>query len=313
MDVSLIFTIRNEASSIGILLDSIERQSLTPSEIVIVDAGSSDGTLRLVEEYMKRRTNTILKVSEGASRGKGRNLAIEAAKFDVIAVTDGGCRLDERWLEELVRPLFEGSCDVSVGAYKPFVRSNLDYFTGLLLVPENLKTTSRISSRSLAFRKSVWEAGCHYAEDVAIGEDTQFHLCFIEKGFRVKHSDSAFVYWEMPHSFRELYDKLSKYGDGYWQTFGHKGLRIFILLIGGVYFLSAALFLFALLREFEYVMSILFFVVLFFFALGVRKAFIAKRIGATLYVPPIAFVQNLAFVWGFTVGAIRRLFGRLYS
>ena len=40
--VSLVLTVRNSASDLPDLLDSIKRQQLLPSEVLIVDLGSTD-------------------------------------------------------------------------------------------------------------------------------------------------------------------------------------------------------------------------------------------------------------------------------
>ena len=41
---TLIIPVLNEIKSITLLLDSIRTQSITPNQIIIVDAGSVDGT-----------------------------------------------------------------------------------------------------------------------------------------------------------------------------------------------------------------------------------------------------------------------------
>ena len=51
--VGVILTVLNESGSIAELLDAFLSQSLPPSEIVIVDGGSRDGTLEILTEYRK--------------------------------------------------------------------------------------------------------------------------------------------------------------------------------------------------------------------------------------------------------------------
>ena len=47
--VSVVITVKNEAASIETLLHSLGRQTHPPDEIVIVDGGSTDGTLGIIE------------------------------------------------------------------------------------------------------------------------------------------------------------------------------------------------------------------------------------------------------------------------
>ena len=101
MHVSLIFTVLNEAHSIQGLLDSIAAQTVQPDEVVACDGGSTDDTVSLLRSEMRFPTRII--VEPGANISRGRNVAIAAAQGKIVACTDAGVRLDERWLEKLLR------------------------------------------------------------------------------------------------------------------------------------------------------------------------------------------------------------------
>ena len=51
LKVSLSLTVRNEQASIETLMDSLLNQSRRPDEIFVVDNGSSDRTLQLLQAY----------------------------------------------------------------------------------------------------------------------------------------------------------------------------------------------------------------------------------------------------------------------
>src|SRR3989344_9237523 len=101
MKVSLIITTLNEAETIGPLLDSISEQSLAPREIIVIDAGSSDGTAEIINHY----SITHRVCDRNTNRSVARNLGIKLAENEIIAVTDAGCTLDKHWLERLTKPL----------------------------------------------------------------------------------------------------------------------------------------------------------------------------------------------------------------
>ena len=101
--VSLIITVRNEAESLPRLLDSIAAQTRAPDEIVIVDGGSTDATLAVLRDAATRVPLKIIS-QPGANISQGRNIAIRAARGDIICATDAGVRLDSCWVEELTRP-----------------------------------------------------------------------------------------------------------------------------------------------------------------------------------------------------------------
>src|SRR5258706_12627136 len=91
MKCSLIVTTKNEEKSIIGLLDSIIGQSRLPDEVVITDAGSTDGTRKLVSSYQSKYKIKLVKLSADANRSMGRNKAIAMATHNVILITDAGC------------------------------------------------------------------------------------------------------------------------------------------------------------------------------------------------------------------------------
>src|SRR5688572_21768431 len=103
MRVSVICTVKNEASNIGRLLDSLLTQTRPPDEVVIADGGSMDGTVAVLEGYAAHAPWPLrILCAPGANISQGRNIAIHAATGDVIASTDAGVWLETQWLAELV-------------------------------------------------------------------------------------------------------------------------------------------------------------------------------------------------------------------
>ena len=104
MRVTVISTVLNEGEAIRRLLDSLLAQTRRPDEVVIVDGGSRDNTVAVIQEYAGRLPLRVL-VEPGANISRGRNVAIAAATGEVIASVDAGVWLEPQWLEKLVEPL----------------------------------------------------------------------------------------------------------------------------------------------------------------------------------------------------------------
>ena len=214
MKASLIITCKNEVENIEGFLESVIAQTKRPDDFVMRDAGSNDGTIDIIKRYTKKYKWMSLIIAPNTNIAQGRNLAIKAAKNDVIAVTDAGCRLDKNWFENITKPFKDKNVDLVAGVYKPLWKNKFEYYQGLVVCPEpkDIVGVSNISSRSIAFRKKCWKAVDGYPEKYDIGEDTLFNTKLVEKGYKFAYAKDAVVNWEMRKSWRALFKQFYRYG-----------------------------------------------------------------------------------------------------
>lgn len=218
-DVSIIVTVKNEASSIGRLLDTLRSQTISPSEVVIVDGGSTDGTLERIASHRPRLPIRLL-IREGANISQGRNEAIRAAKGEIIASTDAGVRLVPHWLEELTRPLQEdASLDVVSGFFLPDPQTVFETALGATVLPAEGDVDPQSflpSSRSVAFRREAWQEVGGYPEWLDFCEDLVFDFALLEAGRKFTFAPQALVYFRPRGSLRDFSRQYYRYarGDG---------------------------------------------------------------------------------------------------
>jgi len=105
MLISIVLNVLNEKRHIKDLLDSLVVQE-QPIEIVVVDAGSVDGTREIVHEYMKKYDFIKLYI-KGGTRGESTNFGIEMAKGKAIAIIGGDCIANAFWIKELRQSLVQ--------------------------------------------------------------------------------------------------------------------------------------------------------------------------------------------------------------
>ncbi len=177
--ISLILTVRNEGASLPALLDSLLQQTRPPDEIVIVDGGSTDDTSAIIESYLDRLPLRLLG-EPGCNISRGRNLAINAARGELIAVTDAGVRLAPDWLQHLSEPLLADPEAVAVaGFFRADPRNTFELALGATTLPGVGEIDGRRflpSSRSVAFRRDAWKAVGGYPEWLDHCEDLVFDL-----------------------------------------------------------------------------------------------------------------------------------------
>jgi glycosyltransferase involved in cell wall biosynthesis len=216
----VIATVLNENRSIVRLLDSLQAQSRPPDEVVIADGGSTDGTLAALSAYARQGTLSLSVLSlPGSNISQGRNAAIEAARGEVIAVTDAGVRLDPAWLEELVAPFVEPHIHVVSGTFVPDPRTPFEVAMGATVLPalsEIQPERFLPSSRSVAFRKTAWRAVGGYPEWLDYCEDLIFDLRLRDRYGRFALAREARVYFRPRSSMRAFFVQYYRYsrGDG---------------------------------------------------------------------------------------------------
>ncbi|MGB7588984.1 MAG: glycosyltransferase, partial [Solirubrobacterales bacterium] len=179
LKVSLIATLRDEAGSVGTFLDGLLSQSRPPDEIVLVDGGSTDGTVDEIKRAVATAPVPIRLIeAPGANISEGRNIAIDAASHELIAVTDAGTNPQPVWLERLVAPLErDPELAVSSGFFLPGGSGWRQRALAIAITPQREEIDPEAflpSSRSVAFRRTWWSRVAGYPEWLRHCEDLVF-------------------------------------------------------------------------------------------------------------------------------------------
>lgn len=212
MKVSLVVTVRDSAETIERFLGSVRDQTLSPDEIVVVDRGSTDGTL----EALRAEEDLVLLEAPDASTGRGRNLAIEVATHDLIAVSEADCVLAPDWLEHLALAL-EAGADVAMGYYRPIATTLFEAAAGAIATPDPHEIDEAYympSSRSIAFRRDMFERTGGYPEWLETGEDM-----YLNHRLRDLYADMRFVpeavaHWRMRPTLGQTLRQYFGYAEG---------------------------------------------------------------------------------------------------
>jgi len=218
--VSLVATTKNEQKSVLPWFESIYTGDLLPDEIIIVDGGSTDNTLDILTNQSSTSPVPIIITSiMDANIAQGRNVAINQATCPIISVTDFGCRPKKDWLKKLIFPFCDNSdIDVVAGWYQAVDRHrkilqlrrwpSLDQIDPQKFIP---------SSRSIAFKKTAWEAIGGYPEWLTnTGEDTLFAMELRNVTKLWAFVPEAVVEWNAPDTMTDYWKKQYywSFGDG---------------------------------------------------------------------------------------------------
>ena len=193
--VSLVIRAKNESKWLWRCLKAIERQSLRPLEIILVDNESFDMTIQVAEAFGVQR---IISIGE-YSPGRALNQGIAEARGSVVAILSAHCiPTSERWLELLVSPLRDDeSIAASYGRQLPLSFSTPEDKADLYAVfrPESRLQVSDgfLNNANSAIRKSVWEEH-PFDEAVTNIEDRVWGEWLVNNRWRIFYSAEAGVY-----------------------------------------------------------------------------------------------------------------------
>lgn len=100
--ISIVIPVKNGISTLAECLKGIQKQTVYDKcEIIILDSGSTDGSLELLKNYKTRIINIV---PETFNHGATRNLGVNAAKGEYIVMTvQDAAATDEYWLEKMLR------------------------------------------------------------------------------------------------------------------------------------------------------------------------------------------------------------------
>ena len=218
---TLVTTVFNEIKRLDQTIADIEKQTVKPSEILIADAGSLDGTLERLQRW-KEESKIQIKVFvlQGCNIAEGRNEAIKRAENELIVSTDFGCRYHEKWLESLVSPFENPEIKVVGGAYsilKEEVKTRASKADFVLQngYPVVLDHYFSASSRSIAYYRSVWSEVGGYLEWLTLAaDDTIFWRMIKAKKIRYHLVAEPYVYWLRHKTFKAFAKEAYRYGLG---------------------------------------------------------------------------------------------------
>jgi len=114
--VSIVIASLNGRNLLGPCLRSLWDQTFTDFEVIVVDNGSTDGTVDFIKSFREPRLRMV-SLSENRGFAGGCNAGMTQARGRYIATLNNDTEADRNWLGELVR-VMDGNPKVGMGASK---------------------------------------------------------------------------------------------------------------------------------------------------------------------------------------------------
>ena len=213
MNCSIIIRCLNEERHLPLLLDSLERQTLRPAEVIIVDSGSADDTVQIA----RSKGACIVQIPPSEfSFGRALNVGASAASGEVIVIASAHTYpATDRWLEILTRPFIDPEVALAYGAQTGDHRSK---FSEIQLFkqwfpsqPSENQTHSFCNNANAAVRRSAWQ-DMPYDEQIPALEDIHWAKRAIERRLKIAYQPEAKVVHVHEESYRKIYGRYRREG-----------------------------------------------------------------------------------------------------
>lgn len=195
LSVSVIIPCYNYADKVGRAIESAINQEFKPSEIIVVDDGSSDNCSDVVSRYIGTNPNITVKYIKQANLGvaNARNTGVSISSGKYICCLDADDKIEPLFLKRCVYAM-ETDKSISIG-YTKLAFISRDGKTGVSDWPTEYDYNNQLQKHNqiptcCVMKREVWERlggqRQRYAPDGAGAEDGEFWLRTGAYGFKAK-------------------------------------------------------------------------------------------------------------------------------
>jgi succinoglycan biosynthesis protein ExoA len=228
--ISVIVPVRNEEAFIGDTLEQVLNQHYDPErfEVLVADGRSTDDTRAVVAAMQREYPNLRLLANPGRWSSAGRNVAIRAARGDIVLLIDGHCEVDNPGYLADLADAFERSDADCVGRPQPLdVRGATRWQRAVALARSSRlghHPASHIwsdregfvppQSVAVAYRRSVFERVGLFDESFDACEDVELNHRVARAGMRCFFTPRVRVRYHPRQTPAGLFRQMVRYGRG---------------------------------------------------------------------------------------------------
>ena len=227
MSFSVVIRCYNEERHLPVLFEAMERQSIKPAEVILVDSGSTDGSVRIGNDYGAK----VLHIAkDDFSFGRSLNMGVEAAHGDFVVIASAHVYpTGKGWFERLLQPFEDSGVALVYGGQQGDGRTKFSehqvFRQWFSPVSSSDQTHAFCNNGNAAVRRSVWET-LRYDEQVPGLEDVHWAKRAMERGFRIVYQADASVVHVHEETYTQVYRRYRREAIGLRSVFPWEGMTL---------------------------------------------------------------------------------------
>lgn len=190
--LSIITINYNDLKGLEKTVSSVMEQTLADFEYLIIDGGSNDGSLELIEQHQEQLSYWVSERDSGVYNAMNKGIAAAKGTY-LLFLNSGDILTSKTALEDFIgQPSFSG--DIIYGDYK-FEKGEKVYPDEL--TPYYFMRTS-LPHQSTFFKRTVFDRMGNYNENYKIAADRAFYIkCFMNGQIRFQHITYALTKFDL--------------------------------------------------------------------------------------------------------------------
>ena len=233
MNISIILPFYNEEETIGLTIECLKNQTLVANEIIFVDSGSNDNTVKIINDAAIKHPILNIKVffSGKKSPSSSINLGIKKSTNNMIIYMDCGLDIPLNWIESQVASYNEKKIDIISGRI---------YTEGTNIVDKcfiahtyGFKNKCVCLTGSL-MNKLIFKDIGYFIENCRAGYDVDF-INKAKQGSLTRsiNEDISLKYFgtNFAANIRDGYNKTQLYSKSAWSAYGDRKPYIYFLML----------------------------------------------------------------------------------
>ena len=211
--VSIILRSYNEAWALKGTLPALSAQNYKNWELIVIDSGSTDGSVELIEKFKPRAFKQIASTEYNPSRVMNWGMQVARSRFGIFINADA-TPVDDNWLRPLVAALEHPKTAAVFGRQVPRPDCQAvfacDYDRCFGVAPQSRKWDHFFSMVSSGLRKDIWcKRG--FLEKLQYAEDDEYTRWAKAQGYEVKYVPESVVMHSHNYTLAQAYKR--SFGD----------------------------------------------------------------------------------------------------
>lgn len=202
MNISFVIPVLNGEKYIGQCIDSIMREAEELDHIIVVDNGSTDETVNIVNAY----GNVRLLILPGLTVSALRNRGVNETDNQLVAFIDADCILAEGWRKNVLDVLLDESIHATGSLVDIPDKATWIERVWFSQKPDERRFASYINSGNLIVRKEIFNYVGGFDERLKSDEDCEFGERLNMLGYKM-FEDPAIqvIHMDNPTSLKDFY------------------------------------------------------------------------------------------------------------